>query len=51
VNKWVRLVHVVSNKSKTFSIKPKPKSARVEENRLHAWYIEACTPTRNRLNP
>ena len=51
MNIGVHLVHVVSSTSKTFSIEPKPKRARVEENRLHAWYVEACMPPRDRLDP
>jgi len=41
----------VSSSSKTLSIEPKPKRVRVKENRLHAWYVEACMPPRGRLGP
>ena len=51
MNIGVNLVHVVSSTSKTFSIEPKPNSSRVEENRLHAWYVEACMPPRDILDP
>ena len=43
--------YIRSSTSKTFSITPKPKSTRVLKNKLHAWYVEACTLTMDILDP
>ena len=40
-----------SRTSKTSFITPKPESASVLGNKLHAWYVKAGTPTMNILDP
>ena len=40
-----------SSTSKAFSITLKPKGARVLGNKLYTWYVEACTPTMDGLDP